>query len=312
MCTFNGSDMKKHRDRKTGNKRDMQRTYAQPSGGFHAKIKQPLSVSISFLINDDDGVSEKEAFAKKKMVLPTDPHASKDSWRITLPPLNFPDYVATGTLSPSSVVLAGPVDLGEQVEPALPERKPAASSILPSEMHSNYQTPERRRSLITNLLQRHNYSSSVHHESPVDLNIFASSPPNRSSPPHISISTRNYLSKLLQRKPGNGDTMVSREEMARRSKRYKNRISVQKCRRKSRERQMRLEFERKTLRRENAFLQQLKVLVEKSGALNLVPKDVSDGREGKSSSPKAVPITIPKNSSDEGNGMLIPCLSPLI
>lgn len=226
-----------------------------------------------------------------------------------MPPIHFPD--TTSATSPSSIVLPAPVYQGEKGHPAL---KSKASFITPSETHSNYQTPARR-CMISDLVQRHNSSArATQAESLMDvqtnihMGVAPSSPPTRSL--HISVSTHDYISKLLQRKQGrngngngNENNILSREEMVRQSKRYKNRISVQKCRRRSRERQIRLENERKTLRRENTFLQQLKVLVERSGVLSLVPKN-APGEESGPELPRAM-------NANEGDGLLITSLTSL-
>lgn len=280
---------------------NMQRTYGLPSpknsniskGGLYEMRKQARRTSIAFLINDDDDDVNEEV-EKKKMVLPMDSLASKDSWRITLPPIHFPEPRTTVSLS--SDALSTAVYEGEQ----------NASSILPSEVHSNYETPMRR-NLISNLScrRRSTFDSPENMETNnnnmlMNIDVPPPSSPRCTAAPQISESTLNYISKLLQQRKddvaksnGDGIMSMSREELARQTKRYKNRISVQKCRRKSRERQLRLEYERKMLRRENAFLQQLKRLVEKSGVLKLVPKKRFHTRENSGAASSQAPPAVP-------------------
>lgn len=83
-------------------------------------------------------------------------------------------------------------------------------------------------------------------------------------------SARRSVATLLQAAAAAEDEVLSPEQLTKLTKRVLNRASVQKCRRKQRERALRLEGERAALGRENALLHDVKRYVEACGALNMV------------------------------------------
>ena len=80
---------------------------------------------------------------------------------------------------------------------------------------------------------------------------------------------RRRVAALLQAAQSADDEEYTPEQLAKLTKRMLNRASVQKCRRKQRERAIRLENERASLTHENEVLKHAKAAVEQSGVLEL-------------------------------------------
>lgn len=81
---------------------------------------------------------------------------------------------------------------------------------------------------------------------------------------------RRSVATLLKAAAAADDEELTPEQLAKLTKRVLNRASVQKCRRKQRERALKLEGERTALRRENAILKDVKRYVEACGVLSMV------------------------------------------
>ncbi len=81
---------------------------------------------------------------------------------------------------------------------------------------------------------------------------------------------RKRIEALIQAQNVSGDQEYTPEQLAKMTKRMLNRASVQKCRRKQRERANRLEQERNALIHDNEVLRRVKVYVEQSGIYAII------------------------------------------
>ena len=95
-------------------------------------------------------------------------------------------------------------------------------------------------------------------------------PPNGATRILSTEQERKRIEDLVQAQNVSHDNEYTPEQIARMTRRMLNRASVQKCRRKQRERANRLELEHKALIHDNEVLRRVKVYVEQSGFYDII------------------------------------------
>jgi len=237
---------------------------------------------------DGKSTQDSESLAPKTlwtMKLSRDTDAPVDAWRIRLPPISISPTTTQSSIRSISLPSRAPDSQETPSTPPLPSSQEApvsptsalriVSRQLPSATTGSFMLPltTKDRVMFSTRCGDEEDVIYIPLEKPGDVprrkaqELAETVAYSETISPGIA---RRGIATLLKTAAAADQEDVSPDEMQRQVKRLLNRASVQKCRRLKRARNGKLEKERATLEKENAALNQVKMLVEGSGVLNLI------------------------------------------